>query len=48
MPDTSVKKVDSRDSPKKGGFGQKFFASGKTVSMRLREDEQPNEAKLPQ
>ncbi|MGB3208987.1 MAG: cupin domain-containing protein [Crinalium sp.] len=46
MPDTSVKKVDSSHSPK-GELGQKYLASGKTVSMRLWEDEQPNEAKPP-
>src|ERR671916_711834 len=46
MPDTSVKKVDSSNSPK-GELGQKYLASGKTVSMRLWEDEQPNEAKPP-
>jgi quercetin dioxygenase-like cupin family protein len=46
MPDTSVKKVDSAYSPK-GQLGQKYLASGKTVSMRLWEDEQPGEAKEP-
>lgn len=46
MPDTSVKKVDSSNSPL-GELGQKYLASGKTVSMRLWEDEQPNEAKPP-
>lgn len=46
MPDTSVKKVDSSNSPL-GELGQKYLASGKTVSMRLWEDEQPNEAKSP-
>ncbi|MBD2772665.1 cupin domain-containing protein [Iningainema tapete] len=44
MSDTSVKKVDSTHSPK-GQLGQKYLASGKTVSMRLWEDEQPNEPK---
>jgi quercetin dioxygenase-like cupin family protein len=44
MPDTSVKKVDSAYSPK-GQLGQKYLASGKSVSMRLWEDEQPGEAK---
>jgi quercetin dioxygenase-like cupin family protein len=44
MSDTSVKKVDSNYSPK-GEMGQKYLASGKTVSMRLWENEQPNEAK---
>jgi quercetin dioxygenase-like cupin family protein len=46
MPDTSVKKVDSAYSPK-GELGQKYLASGKAVSMRLWEDEQPGEAKPP-
>lgn len=46
MPDTSVKKVDSAYSPK-GQQGQKYLASGKTVSMRLWENEQPDEPKEP-
>lgn len=46
MSDTSVKKVDSTHSPK-GQEGQKYLASGKSVSMRLWEDEQPAEAKSP-
>lgn len=46
MSDTSVKKVDSAYSPK-GQQGQKYLASGKTLSMRLWEDEQPNEPKQP-
>ena len=46
MTDTSVKKVDSAYSPK-GQLGQKYLASGKTVSMRLWENEQPDEAKEP-
>ncbi|MFH7025985.1 MAG: cupin domain-containing protein [Heteroscytonema crispum UTEX LB 1556] len=46
MPDTSVKKVDSAYSPK-GQLGQKYLASGKSVSMRLWENEQPGEAKEP-
>ena len=45
--DTTVMKVDSAHSPK-GEAGQKYLASGKTVSMRLWEDEQPSgEAKPP-
>ena len=44
MPDTSVKKVDSAYSPK-GEMGQKYLASGKSLSMRLWEDEQPGEGK---
>ncbi len=46
MPDTSVKKVDSAYSPK-GEMGQKYLASGKSLSMRLWEDEQPGEGKPP-
>jgi quercetin dioxygenase-like cupin family protein len=46
MSDTSVKKVDSAYSPK-GELGQKYLASGKTVSMRLWENEQPGESKEP-
>lgn len=44
MPDTSVKKVDSAYSPK-GEMGQKYLASGKSLSMRLWEDEQPSDVK---
>lgn len=44
MTDTTVMKVDSTNSPK-GEMGQKYLASGKTVSMRLWENEQPNEPK---
>jgi quercetin dioxygenase-like cupin family protein len=43
MGDTSVKKVESRHSPK-GEMGQKYLASGIRVSMRLWEDEPPGEA----
>ncbi|QIR39508.1 cupin domain-containing protein [Tolypothrix sp. PCC 7910] len=46
MSDTSVKKVDSSHSPK-GKLGQKYLASGKTVAMRLWENEQPSEEKPP-
>lgn len=46
MPDTTVMKVDSANSPK-GELGQKYLASGKTISMRLWEDEQPGEPKSP-
>ena len=46
MSDTSVKKVSSTHSPK-GKLGQKYLASGKTVSMRLWEDELPGEPKPP-
>ncbi|HEX6978844.1 MAG TPA: cupin domain-containing protein [Alphaproteobacteria bacterium] len=44
-PDTTVKKVDSHHSPK-GAEGQRYLASGKTVSMRLWEAEPPG-AKAP-
>jgi quercetin dioxygenase-like cupin family protein len=46
MSDTSVKKVDSAYSPK-GQLGQKYLASGKSVSMRLWENEQPTDHKQP-
>jgi quercetin dioxygenase-like cupin family protein len=46
MSDTSVKKIDSTHSPK-GQLGQKYLASGKSLSMRLWEDEQPNADKEP-
>jgi quercetin dioxygenase-like cupin family protein len=46
MADTSVKKVDSAHSPK-GELGQKYLASGKSLSMRLWENEQPSETKEP-
>ena len=46
MADTSIKKVDSAHSPK-GQQGQKYLASGKSLSMRLWEDEQPGEPKEP-
>ncbi len=44
MADTSVKKVSSEASPK-GDMGQKYLASGKAVSMRLWENESPDEPK---
>jgi len=40
MADTTVMKVDSRYSPK-GEMGQKYLASGVSLSMRLWENEQP-------
>ncbi|GEO42501.1 cupin [Skermanella aerolata] len=46
MADTTVKKIDSAHSPK-GEQGQKYLASGKSLSMRLWQDEQPAEAKQP-
>lgn len=44
MNDTTVNKIDSQFSPT-GEMGQKYLASGKKVSMRLWENEQPNEPK---
>lgn len=44
MSDKTVSKVDSSHSPK-GQLGQKYLASGKSISMRLWENEQPNEPK---
>lgn len=46
MSDTTITKIDSRHSPK-GRDGEKYLASGKHVSMRLWENEQPGEAKAP-
>ena len=46
MSDTTITKVDSRHSPK-GAEGEKYLASGKHVSMRLWENEQPAEPKVP-
>jgi len=46
MSDTSVKKVDSTHSPH-GKQGQKYLASGKSLSMRLWENEQPTEEAKP-
>jgi len=44
MGDTSVTKVDSTNSPE-GEMGQKYLASGTTISMRLWVDEQPEDFK---
>ena len=44
MEDTSITKVDSRYAPT-GKMGQKYLASGVTVSMRLWEAEEPTEFK---
>jgi|SRR5690349_9036944 quercetin dioxygenase-like cupin family protein len=44
MPDTSVKKVSSRYSPR-GEMGQKYLTSGVRVSMRLWENEPAGELK---
>lgn len=46
MPDTSVKKVNSRYSPK-GEMGQTYLVSGIHVAMRLWDDAQPGEPKAP-
>ena len=46
MAETTVKKVSSAHSPR-GEMGQKYLASGKTVSMRLWEKEAPGESKAP-
>ncbi len=44
MADTTVTKVDSSNSPH-GEMGQKYLASGKSMAMRLWENEQPDEQK---
>ncbi|WP_319422845.1 cupin domain-containing protein [Pleurocapsa sp. FMAR1] len=44
MSDTTVKKVSSDSSPK-GEMGQKYLVAGKTMAMRLWEQEQPGEPK---
>ena len=44
MSDTTVTKVDSQHSPT-GEMGQKYLASGKSVAMRLWENERPGEPK---
>jgi quercetin dioxygenase-like cupin family protein len=44
MPDTTVIKVHSAHSPT-GKMGQKYLAMGKSISMRLWEDKEPNQAK---
>ena len=44
MSDSSVEKVESRHSPR-GEIGQKYLASGKNLSMRLWEEEQPGDVK---
>ena len=44
MADTTIKKVQSKSSPK-GDHGEKYLASGKTVSMRLWDKEQPGDQK---
>ncbi len=42
--DTTIKKVSSKTSPR-GEMGQKYLADGKSVSMRMWENEEPSEAK---
>lgn len=42
MSDTTVKKVSSANSPT-GEMGQKYLVAGKSVSMRLWENEQPDQ-----
>ena len=44
MSDSSVKKVDSQDSPT-GEMGQKYLMTGKSVAMSLWQNEQPGEPK---
>jgi quercetin dioxygenase-like cupin family protein len=44
MSDTSVKKVMADTSPT-GKMGQKYLASGKSVAMRLWENEEPTDKK---
>ena len=46
MADSTAKKIDSHHSPS-GKNGQKYLASGKSISMRLWEDLQPGEQKEP-
>jgi quercetin dioxygenase-like cupin family protein len=46
MKDTTIIKIDGAQSPK-GEHGEKYLASGKSVAMRLWENEQPREEKTP-
>jgi quercetin dioxygenase-like cupin family protein len=46
MADTTVKKIDSAQSPK-GEKGQVYLATGTRLSMRLWRDEAPNDGKTP-
>jgi quercetin dioxygenase-like cupin family protein len=46
MADTTVKKIDSKASPR-GPMGQKYLATGKHIGMRLWEDEQPGGEEKP-
>ena len=42
MEDTTIKKIDSRHSPR-GESGQKYLVSGIGVALRLWEDKQPQD-----
>lgn len=44
MSDSTVKKVSSNSSPT-GEMGQKYLVAGKSMAMRLWQDEQPGEPK---
>ncbi len=44
MRDTTIIKIDAAHSPK-GQNGEKYLASGKSISMRMWENEPPNDAK---
>ena len=44
MSDTTITKVNSSNSPK-GEMGQKYLSAGKSVAMRLWQNEQPAEPK---
>ena len=44
MSDTTVSKVDGEHSPQ-GQMGQTYLASGKSIAMRLWENEEPGEDK---
>ena len=44
MSDTTVKKVSSNSSPT-GEMGQKYLVAGKSMAMRLWQDEQPGDPK---
>jgi quercetin dioxygenase-like cupin family protein len=46
MPDTTIKKVESKSSPQ-GDMGQKYLVAGKRVSMRLWILESGGELKTP-
>lgn len=46
MGDTTVKKIDSHQSPR-GAMGQRYLVSGKSVSMRLWDHEPPGHDDAP-